>query len=68
MATVGACKLFIDEYGLGMELHRLEELDRCQELIDVIERQRTSLTDPYEGESTGSDSMICLESSRTGAC
>ena len=28
MATVGACKLFIDEYGLGMKLHRLEDLDR----------------------------------------
>ena len=28
MATVGACKLFIDKYGLGLELHRLEELDR----------------------------------------
>jgi len=28
MTTVGACKLFVDEYGLGTEFHRLEELDR----------------------------------------
>jgi len=27
----------------------------CQELIDFIQRQRSSLTDPYEGEPLGED-------------